>query len=49
MCGTQDSGVIGEEGGDGASIKDLHDRARRGVFTAPSDVRHRPSTTGRLE
>jgi hypothetical protein len=49
VCGTQDNGVIGEEGGDGASTKDLHDGPRHGVFTAPSDVRHRPSTTGRLE
>jgi hypothetical protein len=48
-CGILDSGDVGEEEGDGASIEDLHDGAGRGVvFTAPNDVPYQPSTTERL-
>jgi hypothetical protein len=40
MCGILDSGDV-EEGGDGESIKDLHDGAGRGVvFTTQSDMPH---------
>jgi hypothetical protein len=49
MCGAQDSGVIGEEGGDRVGTGDLHDGVGRGIaFTTPSDVLHRLSATGRL-
>jgi hypothetical protein len=30
VCGILDRGDVGEEGGDGASIKDLHDGAGQG-------------------